>query len=141
MRKSSVLYGKCALTSFIQQSDIIKDISWDSSKAGINIPTQPSSVIINSLNQVYKATSEILVKEDLDKVFSELLLALKEKYLDKIKTDVIIRTELGYKYLCDELDFVADGAKGVFYEKLKMDLSILTKSIKDIENVKTAHLF
>ena len=131
---------KCILTRIIQQTEILKEIEWDNTKTRVIVPTQSSNTIISSLHQLFRATHEILTKEDENYVFQVLLNTVNEKLFNIIKSELVVTSDMGYTLLCEELDYLAEGFKGIFGEKLQMDVSVIDKAIKDIENVKVAHL-
>lgn len=133
--------ARCEITRITQQADILKEVEWDNTKTRVIVPTQSSSTIINSLHQLFRATHEVLVREDEQYVFSQLLTAVNSKLFGVIKTDLIIRTESGYALLCQEMDYLSENFKSIFEEKLQINVQCIGKSIKDIENIKTAHLF
>lgn len=122
------------------QADTLKEIEWDNAKSRVMVPTQSSNTIISSLNQLFRATHEILIKEDKNYVFQILLTTIIEKLFNTIKTELIVTSDMGYTLLCQELDYLSENFKNLFEEKLKMDVTCIDNAVKDIENVKVAHL-
>ena len=120
---------------------MLREVEWDNTQSRVIVPTQASSTVINSLHQLFRTTHEVLVREDEQFVFTRLLAAVTTRLFGVIRTDLIIRTETGYALLCQELDYLSENLKSVFEEKLKINVDCVDQSIKEIENIKTAHLF
>lgn len=136
-----ILSLRCELNRVKTETDTIVGTDWNDKQGRVMVPTKSSSTIVNSLLQVYRGIHETLTKKDLSYVFEEIIVGIKDKLLDRIKTDLIIKTEHGYKLLCDELDYLMENFKEFFEDKLGFDITLLNKTIKEIENVKTANLF
>lgn len=109
-------------------------------KTRVIVPTQSSNTIVNSLHQLFRATHEILIREDENYVFQVLLATSCDKLFGPIKTNLIISTEMGYKLLREELEYLYEGFKSIFEEKLQIDVASIDKAIRDIDTVKLAHL-
>ena len=116
------------------------EIDWNNEQQRVMVPTKSSTTIVNSLFQVHRAVADLLPRADADYVFEEILGTLNAVVFGRIKSDLKISRELGYKLLCDELDYLVDNVNELFVEKLGFNTSVLQKSVKEIEALKTVFL-
>lgn len=60
----------------------------------------------------------------------------KEIFLDRILNEVNIESEYGYKYLCEELDFLEENFEQLFEKKLNIQIGLIKQSTKLVEEKK-----
>ena len=70
------------------------------------------------MNSVKDAVCGILLKDDIDYLFEEILIIVKDEIFEKIVEKVIIKNEVSYKNLCDELDFFDEKIDEIFNKNL-----------------------
>ncbi len=99
-----------------------------------------STTIINSLFQVHRGVADMLSKADCEYVFEEIMSALNDVVFGRIKSDLMISKEVGYKLLCDELDYLVENINELFQEKLGLNTVPVQKTVKEIEALKTVFL-
>ncbi len=78
------------------------------------VPTTQSSTIMKSLYQVHRSVESILIDKDLEYLFEEILVVINDVFLLKINQDLIIKNELGYKLICEEIDYIGDSLQTLF---------------------------
>ena len=78
----------------------------------------------------------ILLPKDLKRLFEDIMTVFKEIFLDRILNDVVIESEYGYKFLCEELDFLEDSFEQLFEKKLDIPIGMIRQSTKLIEKKK-----
>lgn len=120
----------------IGQTNKLLAIDWNNEQEKIVIPSQPSSTIINSFFQVFRSVSDVLIEKDLIYLFEEIIVLTNDFLLNKIKSDLIIRNDLGYKLLCKEIDYLGDNFEDIFAQKIDLDYKLISNSLKEIEKIK-----
>ena len=92
--------------------------------------------MIKILNQVKDAVCGILIKDDIDYLFEEILIIVKDEIFDKIIQKVKIKNEESYKNLCDELDFFEEKIDEIFYKNLQLSTKAIKAKIQEIQKTK-----
>jgi len=116
------------------------EIDWNNEDQRVIVPTKMSTTIINSLFQVHRGVADLLSRQDCDYVFEEIMSALNDVVFGRIKSDLMISKEIGYKLLCDELDYLIENINELFQEKLGLNTLPVQKTVKEIEALKTVFL-
>jgi hypothetical protein len=106
----------------------------------VQSPSTPTSTIVRSLFQVYRAVSDFLLLKDLFSLFSKLEKMFVETYLVPMKTHVFVKTENAHSILVQELDYIRENTDQLFSEKLKLDFKMIETVCREIESEKTVYL-
>jgi hypothetical protein len=115
-------------------------VDWNNEEQRVMIPTRMSTTIVNSLYQVYRGIIDLLPRPDVEYIFEALMMTMNDQVFGKIKSDLMITKEVGYKLLCDELDYLIENTSELFGDKLGLNVIHLQNTVKEIEALKTVFL-
>ena len=89
-------------------------------------------MIVKSLFQVHRAVSDFLLFKDLLSLFAKLEKSFVHAYLRPMKEQLFIKTELAYKILVQELDYIRESTTELFSNRLSMDNKMIVLTCEEI---------
>ena len=90
---------------FIKAASVLPDIKWNDASSRVTIPTQQMSKIITMTKQLLRSVEEILDKDDLRGIFSEIVQEVEKCFLNVYINDIKIREQIGAKRMMEELNY------------------------------------